>query len=196
MKPFILTLVFSGLALVLIAQNALNEVSNAQNGDAYIRNESDVKGKRTVYTEIEIKATPEIVRAKFLEFKKWPEWNTVIPKIAVKSGDINDLRTNPTLDLTLDFGRKNDPSPAPVSPNVTENNSNVFNWGFKMAILKAEHVFIFESINEGKGTRLVHYERMSGMLKSFVMTKKTQANMTERYNTMNEELKNVCESAK
>jgi hypothetical protein len=160
---------------------------------SYIRQASEIKGNHVAFTEINIKARPEVVRAHFLDFDKWSEWCAVIPKIAVKSGDLNDLSTKPTIELTLDFGRKNDPSKAPVSPNVTENTPEVFNWGFSIGVLKAEHVFIFEPINNGKATRLVHYERMSGILKSLTMTSKVKANMIEKYNTMNEALKNLCE---
>lgn len=89
---FIFSIIFfSGLCMTLSAQ------------DTYTRQASEVKGKRTVFTEILINASPEIVRAKFLAFKKWPEWNAVIPKIAIKSGDINNLDTKPTLDLDLRF---------------------------------------------------------------------------------------------
>ncbi len=102
---------------------------------------------------------------------------------------------NLPLTLTLDFGRKNDPAPAPVNPVVYENNEEVFDWGFKRWYLKANHVFIFEPINNGKGTRLVHYEKMKGLVKSFVLTKKTKKNMTERYELMNEALKKISEAA-
>jgi|GEM_PF-5202000 len=95
--------------------------------DTYIRQINEVTGKQTVYTEIVISASPEAVRTIFLDFEKWGTWNKVLPKIAVKSGDINDLSTNPKIDLTLDFVRKGDPAPAPVFPKVYENNKEVFN---------------------------------------------------------------------
>lgn len=167
-----------------------------QNTGKHFRNANEVTGKQIAFTEIQINASPEVVRAKFLDFEKWSSWNDVIPKIAVKSGDISKLETKPKLDLTLDFGRKNDPSQAPVNPVVSENNATVFNWGFKLwFFLSAEHVFLFEPINNGKGTRLVHYEAMNGILKSFVMSEKTKANMTNRYNSMNQGLKKLCESS-
>ncbi len=81
----------------------------------------------------------------------------------------------------------------PQYPEVYDNSAEAFVWGFKKSILRANHVFIFESINNGKGTRLVHYEKMSGFLKAFVMTKKTKANMFEKYNTMNQSFKSFCE---
>ena len=44
----------------------------------YIRQAKEIKGKTTAYTEIVINATPAAVRAKFLDFKKWGDWNTEI----------------------------------------------------------------------------------------------------------------------
>ena len=160
----------------------------------YIRQLSEVKGDTTAFTEIIINATPEVVRAAFLDFKKWGEWNTVFPKIEIKKGNLNNLDTKPTLGLVLDFGRKNDPAPAPVNPRVYENSPEVFNWGFKWGILTAEHVHIFESINGGKNTRFINYERMSGLMKSLVMKPEMRENMIAKYNTMNTAFKNVCEA--
>jgi hypothetical protein len=160
----------------------------------YIRNASEVTGKNTAFTEIEINASPELVRSKFLAFDKWGDWNSVIPQIAIKTGNLNNLKTKPTLDLTLNFGRKNDPAPAPVSPKVYENSAEVFNWGFNIGVLKAVHVFIFEPIDEGKKTRLVHYEKMEGVLK-FVMNEKMKASMVDHYNKMNESLKKISEES-
>lgn len=162
--------------------------------ETYIRKASEVTGNNTVFTEIEINAAPALVRAKFLEFDKWGDWNTVIPKIAIKTGDINKLETKPSLNLTLDFGRKNDPAPAPVYPKVYENSAEVFYWGFNIGVLKAAHVFIFESIDEGKKTRLVHYEKMEGILK-FVMNEKMKTAMMQRYNKMNADLKRISEAS-
>lgn len=198
MRNIIATILFSGIYLCSFAQEAStnnSEMEGTQRTD-YIRQASEVTGKHTVFTEIVINASPEVVRSKFLEFGKWPEWNPVIPEIAVITGDIDDLMTKPTIELMLDFGRKKDPAKAPVFPDVTENSAEVFNWGFdKGMLLRAEHVFIFESINNGNGTRLVHYEKMAGMISSFTMTKKVKANMTERYELMNEALKNLCEES-
>jgi hypothetical protein len=161
----------------------------------YIRQASEVTGKTTAFTEIVINASPEVVRAHFLAFEKWSEWNTVIPKIAVKSGNIDSMETKPTIDLTLNFGRKNDPAPAPVNPKVIENSPEVFNWGFNMGLIKAEHVHIFESIDGGKSTRFINYERMSGLMKGAVMNAEMRENMVAKYNEMNAAFKKVCESS-
>lgn len=71
--------------------------------------------------------SPEVIKAKLFDFEKWETWNKVHPKIAIKSGDINDLSNNPTLDVYLDFGRKGDPAPDPVAPKVYENSKEVLN---------------------------------------------------------------------
>jgi hypothetical protein len=160
----------------------------------YIRKASEVTGNTTAFTEIVINTSPEVVRTKFLEFEKWSEWNPVIPKIAIKKGDINNLATKPTLDLTLNFGRKGDPAPAPLHPKVYENSPEVFNWGFNMGLIKAEHVHIFESIDNGKKTRFINYERMSGPLKAGVMSAEMKANMVSKYNTLNAAFKKICEA--
>lgn len=162
----------------------------------YIRRKEDITGKHTAFTEIDINASPEIVRAVFLDFSTWGEWCRVLPEISVRTGDINNLSTKPNLNLTLDFGRKSDPAKAPVYPKVYENKADLFDWGFSWGfLLKANHVFIFESIKGGKATRLVHYEKMQGLMKSLLMTKSTMQNMVKYYDEMNEALKTRCEAA-
>lgn len=166
----------------------------AQKNYDYLKTIDEVKGKRTVYTEININASPEKVKKIFLEFDQWSKWCKVFPKIEILSGDINLIKSKPKLDLTLDFGRKNDPKKAPVNPIVSINNQKVFVWGIYNGILiKAEHVFVFEPTNDGNRTHLIHYEIMKGMLSPFIMTKKVKANMSELYKVMNQDLKNICE---
>ena len=160
----------------------------------YIRQASEVKGKATAFTEIIINAPTEVVRENFLNFTKWGEWNTVFTKIEVKKGDIYKLETQPTLNLEIDFGRKNDPAPSPISPRVYENSPEIFHWGFNYGILKAEHLFIFESIENNSGTRFINYETASGLLKGLVMTQTFRENMIRNYNTMNVAFKKVCEA--
>ena len=180
-------------SLAIITFLLMSQLVLAQKSDNYIKNVCKVKGKRTVFTEINIDASSELVRNKFLEFSKWSKWCKVIPKISVLSGDINNLETKPKLDLTLDFGRKKDPQKAPVNPIVTVNNKDVFVWGiYNGFLIKADHVFVFESINDRKGTHLIHYERMTGILGPFLITKKLKENMTKSYNIMNQDLKNIC----
>ena len=81
----------------------------AQKSYDYVKSKGEIKGKRTVYTEININAPSEEVKKTFLEFSKWSDWCKAIPQIQVFSGDINNLESKPKLELTLDFGRKKDP---------------------------------------------------------------------------------------
>jgi hypothetical protein len=193
MKLAITTLLISVLSLSTIAQNTTNQKTKMSKKTSYIKQASEITGKTTAFTKIIINASPEVVRARFLDFEKWGEWNTVFPKISVKKGNINDLTTKPTLDLVINFGRKNDPAPAPTNPKVYENSPEVFYWGFNWVLLKAEHVHIFESIDGGKKTRFINYEKMSGLMKSLVMKPALRENMVVKYNTMNAEFKKYCE---
>ena len=167
----------------------------AQKSYDYIKSKGEINGKRTVYTEININASPEAVKRTFLEFSKWSDWCKVIPQIQVVNGDINNLESKPKLELTLDFGREKDPQKFPVNPIVTVNSKDVFVWGlYNGFLMKAEHVFVFIPTNDGEGTHLIHYERMTGMLSPFIMTKKVKVNMAEHYNIMNQDLKKLCEN--
>jgi hypothetical protein len=193
MKLAITTLLISVLGLSTIAQNTINQKTKMSKKTTYIKKSSEVIGKTTAFTEIIINASPEEVRARFVEFEKWGEWNTVFPKISVKKGNLNDLTTKPTLNLVINFGRKNDPAPAPTNPKVYENSPEVFYWGFNWGILKAEHVHIFESVDGGKKTRFINYEKMSGPMKGLVMKQEMRENMVAKYNTMNTAFKKYCE---
>lgn len=165
------------------------------NQKPYIRQASEVTGNTTAFSEIIINASPQEVRAKFVDFKTWSEWNSIFPEVVVKSGNINDLSSKPTLGLVLNFGRKNDPAPAPVNPRIYENSPEVFYWGFKWGVLDAAHVHIFESVDGGSKTRFVNYERMTGLIKGMIMRPEMRGNMVAKYNIMNEEFKKWCEAS-
>jgi hypothetical protein len=195
MKLAITTVLITLISLSTIAQNTTNQKTKMSKKTSYIKQASEVTGKTTAYTEVIINASPEVVRERFLDFEKWSKWNTVFPKIAVEKGNINDLTTKPTLDLVINFGRKNDPAPAPTNPKVYENSPEVFYWGFNWGILKAQHVHIFESIDGGKKTRFINYEKMSGLMKGLIMKPAMRENMVAKYNTMNTAFKTYCESS-
>ena len=195
MKLAITTVLITLISLSIIAQNTTNQKTKISKKTSYIKQASEVTGKTTAYTEVIINASPEVVRERFLDFEKWSKWNTVFPKIAVEKGNINDLTTKPTLDLVINFGRKNDPAPAPTNPKVYENSPEVFYWGFNWGILKAQHVHIFESIDGGKKTRFINYEKMSGLMKGLIMKPAMRENMVTKYNTMNTAFKTYCESS-
>jgi hypothetical protein len=58
-------------SLAIITFLLISQAVLAQNSYNYIRNAEEVKGKRIVYTEINIDASSKLVRNKFLEFSKW-----------------------------------------------------------------------------------------------------------------------------
>lgn len=167
--------------------------SNAENNDdKYFRTQTEVKGE-TAYTEIVINATPEKVREKFLKLNEWPTWNSVIVKIDVLSGDINDFSTKPRINALFHLDTTKSPQPAPMKLWLTANDELAFVWEVKNGLLlKAKHVYLFLPEDGGKTTRLVHYERMTGFLSLF-FSKKLRRNMENRYGLMNTELKQLCE---
>ena len=66
-------------SLAIITFFLMSQLVFAQKTYNYIRNVDEIKGKRIVYTEININAAPEVVKKKFLEFNKWSKWCKVIP---------------------------------------------------------------------------------------------------------------------
>ena len=125
MKLTITALLFNIISLSNMAKNTTNRKKISKN-IYYIKKTSETTGKTTVFAQIIINASPELVRAKFLDFKKWNEWNTVFPKIKVKKGNLNELTTKLTLDLVRNFGRKHAPAPAQTNPKVYENSPKGF----------------------------------------------------------------------
>ena len=78
-------------SLAIITFLLISQVFLGQKSYNYIKSADEVKGKRTVYTEIDIDASTELVRSKFLEFANWSKWCKVIPEIKIISGDIDNL---------------------------------------------------------------------------------------------------------
>lgn len=76
----------------------MSQLVLAQKSYHSINNVDEVKGKRAVYTEIDIDASPESGKKKFLEFHKWLKWCKVFPKIEILSGDINNIESEPRLE--------------------------------------------------------------------------------------------------
>jgi hypothetical protein len=181
--------------LLAFATSALSQTVTANpenNKDKYFRTQSEVKGK-TAYTEIIINASSEKVREELLKLNEWPTWNSVIVKIEVLSGDINDISTKPQIDAVFHIDTTKAPQPAPMKLWLTANDELAFVWEVKNGLLlKAKHVYLFLPEDGEKTTLLVHYERMTNFLSLF-FSKKLRKNMTERYSLMNEELKQLCE---
>ena len=115
----------SAIATSVMSQTTATNAAN--NNDKYFRTQAEVKGK-TAYTEIVINASPEKVREEFLKLKEWPTWNSVIVKIEVLSGDINDISTKPQIDAVFHIDTTKAPQPAPMKLWLTANNELEFVW--------------------------------------------------------------------
>jgi hypothetical protein len=153
--------------LVTIAGSAMAQENSDIQKNKYFTSQAEVKGK-TAYTEIVINASPEKLREEFLKLNEWPTWNSVIVKIEVLSGDINDISTKPQIDAAFHIDTTKAPQPAPMKLWLTANDELAFVWEVKNGLLlKAKHVYLFLPEDGGKTTRLVHYERMTGFLSLF-----------------------------
>ena len=167
--------------------------SGGSNGEQYFKSAAEVKGKRTAYTELLIKASPTEVRDRFLRLEDWPTWNSVITKVVVLEGNLNDASGKTRIDALFHMDTTKVPQKAPMKLWLTENNEEAFVWEVKSGLLlKAYHVFLFLPAEDGKATRLIHYEKMTGFLSLF-MSKKVKNRMVDRYGRMNEDLKKICE---
>ena len=59
-----------------------------------------------------------------------------------------------------------------MNPIVTVNSKDLYVWGiYNGFLIKSEHFFVFETVNDSKGTLLIHYERMKELLSPFLITK-------------------------
>jgi len=180
------------LTLLISTTYVMAQEKSDNKKNKYFTSQADVKGK-TAYTEIVINASPEKVRENFLKLDEWPNWNSVIVKIEVLRGDINNISTKPQIDAVLHIDTTKSPQPAPLKLWLTANNEQAFVWEAKNGFLiRVYHTYLFLPAEGGKATKLLHYERMTGFLSLF-FSKKLRKNMTERYSLMNEELKQLCE---
>ena len=60
-----------------------------------------------------------------------------------------------------------------MNPIFTVNSKDLYVWGiYNGFLIKAEHFFIFEPVNDSKETHLIHYERMTELLSPFYNYKK------------------------
>jgi hypothetical protein len=158
----------------------------------YSKDEVVRESKHHVYETIVIDAPPSKVRQGFMDFEKWQEWNSVID-FKIVSGDIDgNLAMKPRIKIGLDIENKGVWTRLPISPVITLNDEFGFGWGVNFGwFARADHVFLFESIEDGKMTRLHHYEIMDGCWTIF--TSNQIPKMRKAYIRMNMELKYFIE---
>jgi hypothetical protein len=137
-----------------------------------------------VYTEIQIAATPEQVRAvvspqhpfhtniltnlplfEILDFPSYNKWQTFIQSITHISSSPSSPPKDPYALVPGDKLAVN-VSSTELSPAVVSNTSNEFSWYGSMmgGALAGRHYFEFRESEDGKGTVFVHGEDYDGWM--------------------------------
>ncbi|KAL3421070.1 activator of hsp90 ATPase 1 family protein [Phlyctema vagabunda] len=123
----------------------------------------------TITTKVEIAATPEEVRSKFLDFSQIPNYspNGFVRQIEpVEPKSSSEIKTGDFLNCVMGYGSMK------FTPTVLENSSSVFSWrGSIPGLFVGDHSFRFESVKAASGTEttmFVQDEVFTGLL-SFLM---------------------------
>ncbi|KAJ6255800.1 hypothetical protein Dda_9410 [Drechslerella dactyloides] len=117
-----------------------------------------------LYTTIEISASPNTVREKFLDFSQLPTYHP--------NGFFKSIKTA-VPDKAFEPGVKlhNVLEGMTIEPTLIENSATCFRWGGTglLGTFSGEHIFRFEpSTKTQGGTTFVHEEKFTGLL-SFIM---------------------------
>ncbi|KAF8864632.1 hypothetical protein BDZ45DRAFT_721605 [Acephala macrosclerotiorum] len=147
-----------------------------------------------ISTQIEISASPEVVRAKFLDFSKIPTYSP--------NGFFKSIGpTIPGRPLEPGVRMYNELDGATIKPILLENSPQTFRWrGSMLGLLNAIHIFGFQPSTSSPGhTNFIHEEEFSGLLaflmgegilaRWFGLREKTR----KRFVGYNEDLKRWCE---
>lgn len=155
------------------------------------KNDSTTKGQvikkgKLVYSEINIKASPEKVWQEFTNFESYSNWNPFIKSLKGKPAPNNTIEVflNPPGQKGMLFK----PKVLVFEPNIQ------FRWIGKLFIgglFDGEHAFILQGNNDGS-TTFIQFERFRGILVPFVK-KMLEGNTLNGFNQMNEALKMRCE---
>lgn len=144
----------------------------------------------TLYTQIEIDCTPDVVWQALMDFDSYPLWNTFITNIEAKK----PLGLNSQLQVILNHNEET----MSLAPLVTCYEPNkAFHWLGKLfvkGIFDGRHQFELEpSKHYANGTSFIHKESFTGILVPFF--KRTLNNNTKmRFEEMNLAHKQYCES--
>ncbi|PVH73703.1 hypothetical protein DL98DRAFT_576102 [Cadophora sp. DSE1049] len=115
---------------------------------------------KPVVAHTRISASPEVVRAKFLDFSSLESYKpTFIQSVTLvdKSKSPSELVPGDKLICILD-GRR-------LDATVATNTSSCFSWtGTLMKVLSGTHQFRFESAENGQATDFFHEETFTGPL--------------------------------
>lgn len=115
----------------------------------------------SIKSEIVINAPPQTVRSTFLDFPSHSEWNPFF----VRFKDVGEVK--PGTHLEIDMKLKGEDNVRTMNPVVLANTNDEFKWKGSLAsdwVFVGTHYFLFESIDDGKSTRLVQGEDFGGFL--------------------------------
>lgn len=139
-----------------------------------------------VRTEIEIAAPPAAIWKVLLDFRRYPEWNPFIVRIA------GDPKVGSALEMTLslpDSNREREVTPRLLRCDA-ERELRWLDHLWMKGLLDGEHFFRLEPRNDGT-TRVVHGEDFHGIFLRFMLKQVTEA--TRGFVYMNQALKKRVE---
>jgi len=141
-----------------------------------------LSGCKHIYTDINIKASPERVWRILADIERYPEWNPYHVKVT------GTLAVGEQLDVTI---HKPNGKTVHIKPHVMRLEPKVeLTWGGGIkGLFHGEHVFLLEPVGEGI-TRLVHKEDFVGIFVPFASLDA----IDEGYRLMNSRLKERAES--
>lgn len=140
---------------------------------------------RTIDAWIDIEATPELIWNVLLDFPKWGQWNTFIPRVEGKleKGQTMEIQVCPPGMKTMTF--------RPEVFSIVPNREIVWGGSFLRVVYRGEHLFLLEPLDNNQ-TRFRQIERFHGPMVLFMgsMIKKTE----KGYHQMNLALKKRVEA--
>lgn len=142
---------------------------------------------KTITTQIEIAASPEVVWAILTDFESYPEWNPFI--ISMKG----EARAGTFLDNRI---KSNEKKEMRFQPEVLVAEANKeFRWKGKLfvkGLFDGEHYFVLEALANGS-TLLIHGETFSGLLAGALLSM-IKADTQAGFEAMNKALKQRAEA--
>ena len=140
-----------------------------------------------LHTEINIKASPDVVWNHLVNFKKYPEWNPFIKKAS------GSLTVGSQLAVTIQPPGKAPMDFEPVLLVVKENEE--LRWLGRVLLPKlfdGEHYFIINETSKGN-TQLVQGETFSGIL-ALLLWNSMEQDTKNGFEAMNKAIKNISEA--
>jgi hypothetical protein len=151
----------------------------------------------TLDTEIVIDRPPEIVKAVFMDWPRYPLWNPFITSLSLLKGDIDHPSPSVTqLKVSIKVD-DNKPWMTFTTQLLINTNTNEFRWVgtvYGKWFLAGEHWFQFLPLDNGTKTRFVQGECFTGLGVSVFKLMVSVENTRKGFIAMNEALKKEAEA--